>query len=455
MQDGPHPGSNPGGSDSGGDNQQPRQWQQSPATGNSQPYPPQQQQGYPPQQQQPYSPQQYSQQPYPQQPYPGAQTQWDGQGSGYPAAPKKKSKRTLIIALAIILVVLIGLGVAGFFLSKGDDKSSAAPTPGNSQSPGASATGSRDDLMERIRQSGPCEMHDQSAVKKYGPVSDVRVVGDLGTCEARAVTTLDGTKVDQSKPITLFDLSLGDLDLDPKKDTPEMVGNHQIFLTHTDRGDGADQADTCVYYLPLPYTGSDVSPISAKLRVRHFLLGQSGTITEWPERCAAAKEYLGHIADKILALAPRQTPPTQPSLSTKAPCLKKDEILQQVTGWSPDKQNEDLYQSPYTCILNFKAADGQGRLQAYITFSKGEAPTEASGDKITIGGLNGIRDRSKNPKAVYYIDTLVYRPADSDDKTSALMITVSLTPYPQTDGVDPKLNDIMDKIAETVVNGAK
>src|SRR5436309_1752122 len=114
----------------------------------------------------------FQQQPWQQQqPYPGAQPQWGAQNFGG-MPPQKKKKTGLIVGIAIGLIVLIGLGVGGFFLFKGDDKKpSADPAPGkpgNSAPAGPAQLTSSDDLMDHIRKTGPCEMHDTSVAKKYG-----------------------------------------------------------------------------------------------------------------------------------------------------------------------------------------------------------------------------------------------------------------------------------------------
>ena len=398
------------------------------------------------------SPQQSQQQP-PQ--------QWGVQNYGYPP-PKKKSG--LIVGIVIGLVVLIGLGVGGFFLFKGDDKPSANPAPKATPAPSTSSSDkpateglgvAENELMRKIRASGPCEMHDMPTVQKYGPSTETDVAGNIGTCRARAVTLQEGsdTKIDQTKPITLFSLNLGELYT--KESPAETVGNHQVFLNPLPPD--IAEVDACEYFLLFPDT-----KFGALLRARKYIPGQASVRTEWPERCATAKEYLGIIADKVLALAPRQTPPTQPSLSTKDPCLKKDEIIsQQLPGWKMDTSlSEGLYISPYRCNIKLINPNENYTLDLDVTYEKHEAPTK--GEKISIGGLTGIRNNLLNYGLT---DTLIYRPADADDKLSAQTISVQLSRRTKlgpnekpTDKRPPEIpvaSDLLDRITEIVVNGAK
>jgi hypothetical protein len=295
-------------------------------------------------------------------------------------------------------------------------------------------------------------MHDLPSVRKYGPEADTLILSNIGTCAARAYTTANGTAVDQNKPVTVFNLRFDQLyyDSDKEKDTAQNTGNHQVFLAHVNEEDKANQVNTCTYYLPFPSFD-----VAAKLEATQFIPAQKDSKTEWPGRCDAAKEYLGVIADRVLALAPRKTPPTPPTLSTKAPCLKKDEILGQLPGWTEDpNDSKDLYQEPYLCVIKPNNDNANYYLEIYISFRKGPDPTEADGGKVTVAGLSGVKGSNK---VAGWSETLIYRPADSDDTNSGLQIHINMAVYPKkrTDSVSPDLSSLIDKIGEIVANGAK
>ncbi|MFD4294522.1 hypothetical protein ACFWPA_19045 [Rhodococcus sp. NPDC058505] len=328
--------------------------------------------------------------------------------------------------VSVGLAVALCLGVSGCAQLEGTpipaSDAAAAPDPaagGSSEAAEGGSSGALVDLMARIRGTDSCAIHDRGYAERWGTRTAVNTGPGLSGC-----TLVVG---DGQGPIHVFELTMGSAraraDIEANAET---VGGHTVY-----RDPGPDDdisRDTCWYHLPQVDDG-DAFGRYATLRVRR--VGSDGkAIGEWPDRCAAASDYLARIIDRIVALPPRAVPVEGRSLIGKDPCLE-DLVRASFPDWTVHRPTVGVGQCGYGLTRDGEAY----RVEVEVLFSLNPEQALYDGARpITLAGLTGIESSDGVPdpgqweRPRYCGVNLTYRPSEPAGEWNGHLIDVEVHP---------------------------
>ncbi len=377
----------------------------------------------------------------------GSQPPWQQGPSAYPpqsyppVPPKKRPG--LIIGVIAAVILLISVGIATAFIATGNNDNGGSESKKSSQPVDLTA------LMARIRATDPCALHNLDFLKRFGPDHLFRLVNGFNSCHVTA-----GKKGDPNRDIFFFTITLGEYydDNSKEKDKLENVGVHQVYQQRFKN----PPVDTCYYNLPYEKTDFAVTLKALRSPPR-------GTADRnWPERCQIAKEYLGSIADNVLALPPREKAPEGRTLIGKDPCAQRNELAALLPDWTPGSPK---YLRPYNCELPFTKQSEPYTLTMKISWDLNVEPSTKAfsgqtAKRIHIGDLGGVQlvvSGLDNSDGGSCSNSMTLQPSDQDVTDGAHLIHVGLATKTTTrdsqTSVPAASCDQVDKATEIVLRG--
>ncbi|TDD25977.1 hypothetical protein [Nonomuraea diastatica] len=272
--------------------------------------------------------------------------------------------------------------------------------------------------FKRVRAADPCELVPHSMVKKYGP--EQLTVRGTGITECQYLTGYS----DAAKSVYSFkiDLHAHFEQKDAEDAEQEELDGRTIYREEY----STDSASHRSCHYKVPYEGVEGSALALDL-LKTPPRGKESQ--EWPQRCAAAKQYLGAVMDKILKLPPRKG--RAAGIMGKDPCARKDDLLAAIGG--SYKLVDVRYSGPYSCDLELanKAKNQKLTLSSGLAFHErqtgGESTAEVRNRRLTMNGLYVLNSRSDYKVSKSCQNSVELRRATNSRKNDAHYVTVGLS----------------------------